>query len=144
MKYNLVIGSDCNGFELKKFLILTFKKAPYKIHDVGCFFPEKEKEECENNYETYGHAVARLVSAQSSSWRGIAICGNGIGMSIITNKDPYIRGALCCSEEDAVTSRKLCDSNVIVLPALKLTNHEANNIVNSWLSTFNCNCKGCE
>ncbi|MFH1394915.1 MAG: RpiB/LacA/LacB family sugar-phosphate isomerase, partial [Candidatus Omnitrophota bacterium] len=127
----IVIGSDHNGFALKGCLILSLASLNIETHDVGCFHSEK----CD--YEEPGFAVARLVAAQSSTWRGIAICGNGIGMSIVTNKDNNIRGALCTSVDDAVQSRILCDSNVLVLPANKLTSQDAELIVYSWLNTKN-------
>ncbi|MFH1394654.1 MAG: RpiB/LacA/LacB family sugar-phosphate isomerase [Candidatus Omnitrophota bacterium] len=125
----IVIGSDHNGFALKGCIIISLASLNIETHDVGCFHSGK----CD--YEEPGFAVARLVAAQSSTWRGIAICGNGIGMSIVTNKDKNIRGALCHTVQDAVTSRIICDSNILVLPAKKLSFDEAELIVYSWINT---------
>ena len=48
---------------------------------------------------------------------GILVCGSGIGMSIVANKFPGVRAALCHDELTAEMSRRHNDANVLCLSA---------------------------
>ena len=47
----------------------------------------------------------------------MAICGTGVGMSIVLNRTPGIRAAVCCSPDVAELARRHNDANVLVLGA---------------------------
>ena len=67
--------------------------------------------------------------------RGILICGTGIGMSIVANKFPGVRAALCYDPFTAKVSRLHNDANVLVLGERVLEEKTAIEIVRSWLAT---------
>ncbi|MDP6560832.1 MAG: RpiB/LacA/LacB family sugar-phosphate isomerase, partial [Candidatus Binatia bacterium] len=67
--------------------------------------------------------------------RGILICGTGIGMSIVANKFPNIRGALCHDLYTAAMSRQHNDANVLILGGRILEEAMALEIVQTWLTT---------
>jgi len=79
-----------------------------------------------------------LVREQISSGtcdRGILICSTGVGMSIVANKFPHVRAALCADVATARQSREHIDANVLVLAGSNLTVDEARLITTAWLET---------
>ncbi|MGB2650798.1 MAG: ribose 5-phosphate isomerase B [Candidatus Omnitrophota bacterium] len=128
MAKKIVIGADHGGFALKKKIIEQLKKARYHVDDVGAHAAEA------SDYPGYGFSVASKVS-QKKAFRGIVICKSGIGMSIIANKMPGVRAALCGSVQDAVSSRKHNDANVLVLSATKAGPKKSEEIIKAWLKT---------
>ena len=67
--------------------------------------------------------------------RGILICGTGIGMSIVANKFPNVRAALCSEDYSAKMSRLHNNSNLLVLPGRIIDTNTAKNIVKMWFQT---------
>jgi ribose 5-phosphate isomerase B len=67
--------------------------------------------------------------------RGIVICGTGIGMSIVVNRYPGIRGTLCADIFTAKLCREHNDSNILVLGGRIIGKGLAAEIVNTWLNT---------
>lgn len=120
------IGCDHRGYKLKE----TIKEhlSNHTVKDVGCFNKGSV------DYPEIGRSVAADVSSGSSEL-GIAICGSGIGMSIVANRLRNVRAALCRDEQDAEISRKHNNSNVLVLGADRSTEGKALSIVDTWLST---------
>jgi len=104
------IANDHRGFELKCKIIDILQKKGYKIEDFGTDSSESV------DYPDYGKKVAERVSKNELD-RGIVICGSGIGMSIIANKFPNVRAALCYKPVIAKMTRKHNNSNVLVLAA---------------------------
>jgi len=123
----IIIGSDHNGFQLKESLIKFLKSSNISVYDRGCYTAD----ECD--YNSIGTDVSLMVTPCTNT-EGILICGSGIGMSIIANKIRSSRAALCSSPEDAISSREICNSNILVLAANKLSEQEAIVIVAAWLN----------
>ena len=67
--------------------------------------------------------------------RGILICGTGIGMSIVANKFPGVRAALCSEDYSAKMSRMHNDANLLVLPGRVISAEKALDIVHVWFTT---------
>ncbi|MEK7238540.1 MAG: ribose 5-phosphate isomerase B, partial [Nitrospirota bacterium] len=86
------------------------------------------------DYPDFGERVAEEVSKGNFD-RGILICGTGIGMSIVANKFPGIRAALCNDAYSAKMSRLHNDANVLILPGRIIDNEAAKIIVKIWFST---------
>ena len=102
------IGSDHRGFSLKQKIILALKEMRIPVEDVGVFNEESA------DYPLFAKRVAQMVSDKTCA-RGILICGSGIGMSIVANKFPGVRAALCHNSDGARKSRMHNDANVLVL-----------------------------
>ena len=64
--------------------------------------------------------------------RGILICGTGIGMSIVANKFPGVRAALCSETFASKMSRLHNDAKLLVLPARIIDGNAAGEIVKVW------------
>src|SRR5512135_3284530 len=86
------------------------------------------------DYPDYGRAVSEAVS-QGTTDRGILICGTGIGMSIVANRFPKVRAALCHDHFTAQMSREHNDANVLVMGERVIGKGVALEIVKTWLDT---------
>ena len=124
----LVIASDHAGFELKESVKEFLKKEGVSVEDLG---PDNSDRV---DYPDYGIKLAQAVS-EDESLKGIVICGTGIGMSIVVNRFPKIRGTLCADVHTAELSRQHNNSNVLVLGGRVLEKGLAHKIVNTWLET---------
>ena len=102
------IGSDHRGFSLKQSIISVLNEMGIPVEDTGVFIEEAA------DYPLFAKRVARAVSEKTCA-RGILICGSGIGMSIVANKFPGVRAALCHTVDSARKSRMHNDANVLVL-----------------------------
>ena len=122
----IAIGSDHGGFYLKKRLIPWLKKRGYSIKDFGTY----SKESCDYPLITY--SVAKAVSEKKYT-RGIVICKSGIGNSIVANKLPRIRAALCLNAKMAELSRRHNNANILVLAANFNKLKTSKKIVDRWL-----------
>ncbi len=127
---NIAIGCDHAGYFAKETLKEYLQSKGYSVTDMGCFSEESV------HYPVYGKAVAMAVS-QGKADKGILICGTGIGMSIVANKIPGIRAALCHDTFTAKASREHNDANILVMGARVLNPEQMKLIVEVWLdSTF--------
>jgi ribose 5-phosphate isomerase B len=124
----IIIGSDHAGFPLKESLKPLLERLGFLVSDVGTFSGEAA------DYPDFGKKVAEAVSIGLHK-RGIAICGSGIGMSIVTNRFPGVRAALCLDVETARLARLHNDANVLVLAGRKTDPQTAGDIVKTWLET---------
>lgn len=122
----IAIGADHRGFELKSKLIPFLKGNGHHIIDFGT----DSNESCD--YPIIGYKVAKSVS-KGESERGVLICMSGIGMSIIANKVPGVRAAICDTKADAELSREHNDANVIILSS-KYIKDSPEEILKTWFS----------
>ena len=124
----VVIGSDHGGFRLKEKIKKFLGDKGYQVKDVGCF----NQESCD--YPVYAYEAAKEVSLRNFS-KGILVCKSGIGNSIVANKLPRVRAALCYNLKAARLSRQHNDANVLVLGDLFVNEAMAKRIVSLWLKT---------
>jgi ribose 5-phosphate isomerase B len=124
----IAIGSDHGGFTLKEKLKPIFEEFGLHIQDVGVH------EEKPVDYPDIARQVAEIV-ASGQALRGVIIDGAGIGSSIVANKFPGIRAALCYDKASARNSREHNDSNVLTLGGRLLTATQAEELLRVWLTT---------
>ena len=78
--------------------------------------------------------VGRSVASGESD-EGILFCWTGTGVSLVANKIPGVRAAMCPNADIATGARKWNYANVLVM-GLSLTSPEsARNILDAWFST---------
>jgi ribose 5-phosphate isomerase B len=124
----IIIGSDHAGFLLKEAIKQYLADKGYAITDVGTDSTEPV------DYPDFAAKVADRVSAGGFD-RGILVCGSGAGMTIVANKFPYIRAALCLDIETARLSRLHNDTNILVLAGRRTDTELAKSITQMWLNT---------
>lgn len=125
---NILIASDHAGFALKEKLKPYLEKQNIKVKDLGT----DSSERCD--YPEFAFALARAISERKYN-RGILICKSGIGNSIVANRLPGVRAALCYNVRAARLAREHNDSNVLVLGTAFLNQGLAKRILNTWLNT---------
>ena len=124
----IFISSDHAGFQLKEDVKLFLKKKKYKFIDLG------PKNNNRVDYPIYAHAVARKVK-KNKNYRGILVCGSGMGMNITANKHKNIRAALCYNAKSTKLSRLHNDANIITLGSRLITKKNALKFVSVFLNT---------
>jgi ribose 5-phosphate isomerase B len=124
----IVVASDHAGFSLKEKLKPYLEKKDLKIKDLGT----SSKERCD--YPNFAYVLAKQISRRKFA-RGILICKSGIGNSIVANRLPGVRAALCYNIKAARLSRRHNDSNVLVLGSSFVNASLAKRIVGIWLGT---------
>jgi len=124
----ILIASDHAGYEMKEALKLCLAERGLAVVDLG---PDSQESV---DYPDYAAKVASAVSRGEAS-RGILICATGLGMSIVANRFPGVRAALCYHPSAARLSREHNDSNIVVLGGRMLGKDLAWEIVEVWLST---------
>jgi ribose 5-phosphate isomerase B len=128
MMKKIAIGSDHAGFGLKEDILALLKRLDAEIVDCGTHTVESV------DYPDFGARVSELVSSGQIE-KGILICGTGLGMSMVANKYPNVRAALCNDLFSAKMSRMHNDSNILVLGGRLIGKDLATEIVKVWLTT---------
>ena len=124
----IAIASDHGGYDLKTKIIAHLAKKGLEVKDYGCYSTDS----CD--YPDYIRPAAKAV-ASGEAERGIVICTTGIGVSIVCNRIPGIRCALCTSVTTARLTREHNDSNILALGAGITGEFLAMDIVDTWLNT---------
>ena len=124
----IAIASDHGGFDLKETVIAHLLNDGWEIDDLG---PNNEDSV---DYPDYGIKLAEII-ANKKVERGIVICGTGVGMSIVVNRFPGIRGTLCSDIYTAKMSREHNDSNILIMGGRVIGRGLASEIVDTWLNT---------
>ncbi len=82
------IAADHGGFELKNTIKLFLEKKGYEIEDFGAY------EFCAtDDYPDFVIPLAQAVAGKNI-FRGIAVCGSGVGACVAANKIAGVRAAL--------------------------------------------------
>ncbi len=124
----IAIGSDHAGFDLKQASFKHLKQEGYQVEDVGAYNAEPA-------------IILFLGKKLPKRWlpkqvdRGIVVCGNGIGMSIVANKVPGVRAALVFTEKMAEQTRTHNDSNVLSLAGRDFPMETNLKLADIWLKT---------
>jgi RpiB/LacA/LacB family sugar-phosphate isomerase len=125
----IYISSDHRGFELKNFLVKSLVSEGVGIADLGPFEIDQD-----DDYPDYAKLVAEKIQENPENM-GVLICANGVGISIAANKFKGVRAALSWNTKHAASTRNDDGANVLVLPANYITQEEALEILQTWLST---------
>ena len=122
------IGSDHGGFAMKEKIKSYLLEKGYEVKDVGCYGLES----CD--YPVYGRATAEAV-ASGECEKGIVVCTTGIGISMVANKVPGVRCALCSETLSAKMTRLHNDANVLAIGGAMIGENLALDIVETFLTT---------
>ncbi len=123
----IAIGSDHAGFTMKQAIVGLLSELGHKYEDFGCFNSSSV------DYPDIARPVAEAVS-QKKFDHGILICSTGIGMSIVANKVPGIRAAVCHDTFSARRAREHNNANVLCLGEWVIGQGLMREIVTTYLS----------
>ena len=120
------IASDHAGFELKEKLKVYLQSKGLQIKDFGCYSDESV------DYPDIIHPIANQIDRGEYEF-GFIMCGSGNGVSMVANKCPHVRCALCWNAEISALAKKHNNANIVALPARFISFEEAKQIVDSYL-----------
>lgn len=124
----IAIGCDHAAFVLKEAIKKHIRKQGYAVKDYGCFSSESV------DYPDLIHPLAKDIN-EGKIKQGIALCGSGIGVSMVANKYSKVRCALCWTSELVKLCRQHNDANVLALGARFISEKEAIEMVDTFLNT---------
>jgi ribose 5-phosphate isomerase B len=123
----IAIGCDHRGLNLKRKIMELLPELGYEYEDFGCYDTSSV------DYPDIGSKVAQAV-AEGRVDHGILICSTGIGMSMVANKLPGARAALCHDTFSARRSRAHNDANILCLGEWVVGEGVAKDIVKAYLA----------
>ena len=124
----IALASDHAGFDKKQVIIKYLEKEGIKFIDFGCF----TNQSCD--YPDFSHKIGKAIN-EGEYETGITFCGSGQGISIVANKYPYVRSALCWNAEIAALARQHNNANICGIPGRYVTDDEAIAIVKAFLDS---------
>jgi len=128
VRNEIIIGSDHAAFDLKEKIKDYFFQIETNIEDVGTDSKDSV------DYPDFGIKVASAVS-KGKFERGILLCGTGLGMSMVANRFPHVRAALCNDLFSAIMSRRHNNSNILVIGGRVTGESLAIAMLEAWLET---------
>ena len=125
----IAIACDHAGFALKKEIVQLLHELKAEVLDLGCASAQESV-----HYPLFGKKVVDALLDRPGS-RGILICGTGLGMSIMANRFPGIRAALCHDLYATRMSRRHNNANLLVMGGRVIGPDLGKEIVRTWLGT---------
>lgn len=122
------LAADHGGYDLKEQLKTSLLDASlYEFIDFGASSYDKD--------DDYPDKIIPLAEAMSSGKidKGIAICGSGVGASIVANKFTGVRAALITETYSAHQGVEHDDMNILCLGGRVLGTALVTEIINAFL-----------
>ncbi len=128
----IVLASDHAGFYLKEKLKPWLFKNEVQFFDIGAVSYEKL-----DSYVAYGKKAVDyfLKNCDIKKDKLVLICGSGVGMNIVANRNEKIRAVLANTKKQAVQGRQHNDCNCLCIGARNINFLKAKNIIKTFLQT---------
>ncbi len=123
----IILSWDHAGFEAAGKLVAFLKEKDYQVEEFG----PKEYTPTDD-YPDFVIPAMKSLQEQPDS-KGIVLCKNGVGVSLLANKFKGVRAALSFSPEHAKSARLDDDANVLALPTQYLSQTEINEVAQTFL-----------
>jgi ribose 5-phosphate isomerase B len=126
----IYLGADHGGFNIKEQLKKILKEDAYDVVDMGAAAYDKD-----DDYPTFAGAVAKQISQDPATRRGIVICRSGIGADVTANKFKGVRSVLAMSPDHVYAGRHDDNVNVLAIAADFIDPDAVSKIVKIFLTT---------
>jgi ribose 5-phosphate isomerase B len=126
----IFIGADHRGFKVKELIRNYLVRKGYTVVDVG-----NHEYDINDDYPHFARKVAQGVAEDFDENRGIVLCGSGVGVNIVANKQRGIRCFIPLSPEHASAARHDDDVNMIALGPDFMRFDDMKGILDVWLET---------
>ena len=124
----IIIGSD-ERTPLTDFVVEDLRRRGHEVETCGALAEGEE-----TLWPLVGKKLGERVAIGACD-EGVSFCYTGTGASIVANKVPGVRAALCTDAITAAGARQYNHANVLAL-SLRLTYPEvAKEILDAWFST---------
>jgi ribose 5-phosphate isomerase B len=128
MAETIPMASDHAGFELKEKLKQYLINKGYEVKDMGCYSKDSV------DYPDMIHPLAKEINDGNYKFAFI-MCGTGNGVSMVANKYPMVRCALCWNKDIALLAKQHNNANIIAMPARFISYEIAIEIIEAYLNT---------
>ena len=128
MPKRIGIAADHGGYELKEYLARMLREAGHEVIDFGDGQPKPD-----DDYPDFVVPLARAVACGDVD-RGVAICGSGVGASVVANKVAGVRACLIHETFSAHQGVEDDDLNMICLGGLVVGHALAWELVKTFLA----------
>jgi ribose 5-phosphate isomerase B len=122
------VAADHGGYDLKEHLARLLREAGYEVMDFGDGRPTPD-----DDYPDFVVPLARAV-ARGEVDRGVAICGSGVGASVVANKVAGVRACLIHETFSAHQGVEDDDLNMLCLGGLVVGHALAWELVHTFLA----------
>jgi len=134
----IYIGTDHAGLAQKERISEYLKENGHEVIDVGAHEYDEG-----DDYPDFVIPVAREVSKNPQSVKGIVLGGSGQGEAMVANRFTRVRAVVYYGKAFSLTNnvsnlelaRAHNDSNILALGSRFITNEEAIEAVRQWLDT---------
>jgi ribose 5-phosphate isomerase B len=127
-KPRIAAGCDHAGYEVKDAIVKMLRENGHDVKDFGTFSGDSV------DYPDFAHAVAIALENEEADL-GVLVCGSANGVAITANKHHHIRAAIAWRNDVAALARQHNNANVICIPARFVSPQEANQFVQTFLSS---------
>lgn len=132
----IVFASDHAGFDLRNRLMermseiidLDTPTSSFTWQNLGPYYRETV------DYPDFAHKLCDHLR-QFPDYRGVLICGTGIGMAMVANRYPHVRCAVATSVEMAEMTRRHNDANALAMGARIIDEDTAVAILGAFIHT---------
>ena len=124
----IALAADHAGFLLKTELVPWLVSEGHEILDLG-----PSSLDPDDDYPDFAEAVAGAVTS-GQAYRGILVCGSGVGACVAANKVPGVRSCLCHDTYSAHQGVEHDDINVLCLGARIVGIELARELVTAFLN----------
>jgi len=124
----IVIGCDHAAVALKETLKAVLAARGLAVEDVGT-------RDAATAVDYPDIAAAVCAAIPGTATRGVLLCGSGVGMAMVANRQPHIRAALCHDHLTAKLCRQHNNANVLVLGARLIGETTAQHCLDIFLDT---------
>ncbi len=128
MSLTLALGADHGGFTLKEELLPWLRGLGYQVQDLGAYSLDPD-----DDFPDFAHPVAQMVASRQA-WRGLLICGSGVGACVAANKVPGVRACVCHDTYSARQGVEHDDMNVLCLGARIVGVELARELITAFLN----------
>ena len=122
------IAADHGGYELKEYLAGMLRGASHEVVDFG-----DQEPRLDDDYPDFVVPLARAVAHRDVD-RGLAICGSGVGATVVANKVAGVRACLIHETFSAHQGVEDDDLNMICLGGLVVGHALAWELVQTFLA----------
>ncbi len=132
-KQTIIVAADHAGFKLKETIKAFLEKKDYTVLDVGAHALVEA-----DDYPVYmADAAMKVASDMKGATKAILFGGSGQGEAIMANRFPGVRAVVWYggNEEIVTLSREHNDANILSIGARFVTDAEATEAVETWLTT---------
>src|ERR1043165_2155405 len=127
-KPRIAVGCDHAGFAYKEQIRKMLEEEGFSVNDFGTFSEDSV------DYPDFVHPLATSIENNENDL-GVLICGSANGVAITANKHQRIRAAIAWQNEIAALARRHNDANVICIPSRFVTEDQAKQFVETFLSS---------